>query len=90
MRATVSEHPRDNVIYYYTMVNALALFPWVGLVPWIVYKRYKERNFKLAERERFYCYGGSSILLFPMHGNEVYYLYLSFAFSGGAYLCSYC
>lgn len=27
LRATVSEHPRDNVIYYYTLVNILALFP---------------------------------------------------------------
>lgn len=33
LRATVSEHPRDNVIYYYTMVNIAAFFPWIGFVP---------------------------------------------------------
>ena len=64
LRATVSEHPRDNVIYYYTMVNALALFPWVGLIPWIVYKRYKERNFKLAERERFLLLWAAVVFFF--------------------------
>ena len=37
LRATVSEHPRDDVIYYYTLVNLLALFPWSGLVPWAAY-----------------------------------------------------
>ena len=33
LRATVSEHPRDNVFYYYTLVLLLALFPWSGLLP---------------------------------------------------------
>ena len=33
LRATVSEHPRDDVFYYYTMVLLLALFPWSGLLP---------------------------------------------------------
>ncbi len=32
-RAAVSEHPRDNVFYYYTLVLLLALFPWSGLLP---------------------------------------------------------
>ncbi|MEG2515745.1 MAG: glycosyltransferase family 39 protein [Acidaminococcaceae bacterium] len=36
LRATVSEHPRDNVIYYYTLVTLLAFFPWVGFLPQVV------------------------------------------------------
>jgi len=33
LRATVSEHPRDNVIYYYTAINVLASFAWIGFFP---------------------------------------------------------
>ena len=33
LRATVSEHPRDNVIYFYTLVLLLGFFPWVGFLP---------------------------------------------------------
>lgn len=29
-RATVSEHPRDNVWYYYLLLEPLALLPWTG------------------------------------------------------------
>ncbi len=33
LRAIDSEHPRDDVPYYYFLVNLLALFPWSGLLP---------------------------------------------------------
>lgn len=33
LRATVSEHPKDNVIYFYTLVLLLGFFPWVGFLP---------------------------------------------------------
>lgn len=33
LRATVSEHPRDNVIWYYTAVNLLNAYAWIGLLP---------------------------------------------------------
>ena len=33
LRATVSEHPKDNVIYFYTLVLLLGFFPWVGFFP---------------------------------------------------------
>lgn len=33
LRATVSEHPRDNVIYFYTLVLILGFFPWIGFLP---------------------------------------------------------
>lgn len=44
LRATVSEHPRDNVIYYYTVVNLLALFPWSGLLPQCLYHNFKKQG----------------------------------------------
>ena len=47
LRATVSEHPRDNVIYYYTLVNLLALFPWSGIIPVAFYDKWR-RCGKLA------------------------------------------
>lgn len=53
LRATVSEHPRDDVFYYYTLVNLLALFPWSGLVPWTVYKWQQTGRPKLTEQQRF-------------------------------------
>jgi hypothetical protein len=30
LRATVSEHPRDNVIYYYPLLFAASTLPWTG------------------------------------------------------------
>lgn len=31
LRATVSEHPRDNVFYYYLVLFPLSLLPWTGV-----------------------------------------------------------
>lgn len=31
IRATVSEHPKDNVFYYYLVLFPLSLLPWTGL-----------------------------------------------------------
>ena len=42
LRATVSEHPRDNVFYYYTLVLLLALFPWSGLLPRFLWRTLRE------------------------------------------------
>lgn len=42
LRATVSEHPRDNVFYYYTLVLLLALFPWSGLLPRFLWHTLRE------------------------------------------------
>ncbi len=53
LRATVSEHPRDDVFYYYTLVNLLALFPWSGLVPLAIYKWQQAGRPKLTEQQRF-------------------------------------
>mgnify|MGYP007127280384 FL=1 len=40
LRATVSEHPRDDVWYYYTAVFLLGFFPWVFTLP-LAAKKYK-------------------------------------------------
>ena len=53
LRATVSEHPRDDVFYYYTLVNLLALFPWSGLVPWAAYKWWRQGQRSLEEQQKF-------------------------------------
>lgn len=44
LRATVSEHPRDNVIYYYMLVNLLALFPWSGFVPQCLWQSFRKQG----------------------------------------------
>lgn len=53
LRATVSEHPRDDVFYYYTLVNLLVLFPWSGLVMVAAYRWYKNGHQALAEQQKF-------------------------------------
>lgn len=53
LRATVSEHPRDNVVYYYTLVNILALFPWSLLIPWLVWKKVRQHDYHIDTREGF-------------------------------------
>lgn len=55
LRATVSEHPRDNVIWYYTAVNLLNAYAWIGLVPGML-KHYLWKEGHLAapqQREGF-------------------------------------
>ena len=53
LRATVSEHPRDDVFYYYTLVNILALFPWSGLVPGAVYNWWQGKERTLDSLQKF-------------------------------------
>lgn len=51
LRATVSEHPRDDVWYYYTVVFLLGFFPWVFTLPLAVkkYKPFKRIKARLRE-----------------------------------------
>lgn len=53
LRATVSEHPRDDVFYYYTLVNILAVFPWSGLVPVVIYDCWQRGWKKIEAKEIF-------------------------------------
>lgn len=41
LRATVSEHPKDNVIYYYVIVFLLSALPWSAFAVKAMVKEYK-------------------------------------------------
>lgn len=48
LRATVSEHPKDNVSYYYIAVFILSMFPWSFLTVKALVEVYKERRHKVS------------------------------------------
>lgn len=64
LRATVSEHSKDNVIYYYTLVNVLSLLPWSVFLPAVIYNKYKSKTFKLEEKELFLFIWTATIFIF--------------------------
>lgn len=65
LRATVSEHPRDNVIYYYTLVNLLALFPWSGVIPVAIYDRWQRcGGLALSARDKFLVILAVTVFIF--------------------------
>lgn len=43
LRATVSEHPKDNVWYYYTAIFFAITLPWGFTVPKQLYQQWKQR-----------------------------------------------
>jgi hypothetical protein len=49
LRATVSEHPKDNVFYYYLVLFPLSLLPWTGLLFPAVWQAVKKTS-------RLHCY----------------------------------
>lgn len=55
LRATVSEHPKDNVIYYYTLVTILAVSPWTGFLPQLIKKlcRYPRKEHVMEDKTLF-------------------------------------
>ena len=53
LRATVSEHSRDNVIYYYTLVNDLAFFPWFPIFITALYRRFKNKDWHFEAVDKF-------------------------------------
>lgn len=64
LRATVSEHPRDDVFYYYTVVNMLAFFPWSLLVPMIIYRMWRKNSFIVSVREKFLLIWAAAVFIF--------------------------
>ncbi len=44
LRATVSEHPRFDVWYYYTAIFLIGFFPWVFVVPAVLKKYWQARK----------------------------------------------
>ena len=53
LRATVSEHPKWNVWYYYTGIFFLGMIPWSFNLPMALRKRWKERDFSLEQDTKF-------------------------------------
>lgn len=82
LRATVSEHPRDNVFYYYTLVLLLALFPWSGLLPRFLWRTLREDGKwrRPDEKTGFLLIWAATV---SEHGNQVFNLYLPNAVSAG-------
>lgn len=50
LRATVSEHPRDNVWYYYTVIFFLGFFPWSFSLPMAIRKYWQERRWPVIDQ----------------------------------------
>lgn len=63
LRATVSEHPRDNVWYYYLLVNALSLFPWSALLPVTLWKHMR-KGLGFEQSEKFLLLWAVTIFVF--------------------------
>ena len=64
LRATVSEHPSDNVIYYYTAVLILGFFPWSAYLPSFIYDTYKQGRRGLGVREIYLFIWALTIIIF--------------------------
>lgn len=47
LRATVSEHPRDNVWYYYLGMFVIGFFPWIFTVPAMLKRYWQDRRSQL-------------------------------------------
>jgi 4-amino-4-deoxy-L-arabinose transferase-like glycosyltransferase len=54
LRATVAEHARDDVWYYYIIIFVAGFFPWVFSVPFAVKQAWKKRlHLQLSMKEQF-------------------------------------
>lgn len=65
LRATVSEHPRNNVWYYYLLVFLVGFFPWsLVVVPSCLRRLFKrEVHLPAGERERFLLVWSMSVFV---------------------------
>lgn len=64
LRATVSEHPSDNVIYYYTLVLILGFFPWSAYLPSMIYNMFKRGLRNLHTRDLYLLIWSFTIIVF--------------------------
>lgn len=64
LRATVSEHPSDNVFYYYTAVLILGFFPWSAYLPAMLFNIYQQGWRKLHTRELYLLLWALTIIIF--------------------------
>jgi 4-amino-4-deoxy-L-arabinose transferase-like glycosyltransferase len=52
LRATVAEHPRDNVFYYYFSILLVGFFPWIAFLPQTIRNLWSTtKNWKSPESE---------------------------------------
>lgn len=66
LRAVVSEHPKDNVFYYYAIINFVACLPWSWMLPGIICTCWKQEG-KLADCKKFLlCWLGIVFLFFQL------------------------
>jgi 4-amino-4-deoxy-L-arabinose transferase-like glycosyltransferase len=66
LRATVAEHPRDNVWYYYAVLLLLMAFPWISYLPAALrtYLR-RDKHWQLpAPRELFLLISMATVFFF--------------------------
>lgn len=64
LRAAVSEHPKDDVIYYYALVNLLAFFPWSGLLPQLLRGYRGENGWQIKPQEVFFMLWAAVVFIF--------------------------
>lgn len=64
LRASIPEHPKDDVIYYYTLVNLLALFPWSGLLPRLIGSFCGKGGWDIRPREGFLLLWAAVVFIF--------------------------
>lgn len=64
LRASVSEHPKDDVIYYYALVNLLAFFPWSGLLPQLLRGYRGENGWQIKPQEGFLMLWAAVVFIF--------------------------
>lgn len=51
LRATVSEHPAQNVWYFYILMYFIGFFPWSFLLAAKIYKKYKEKTLSFKKSD---------------------------------------
>ncbi|MBP2633286.1 MAG: hypothetical protein H6Q70_3914 [Firmicutes bacterium] len=74
-RAMVSEHPKDNVVYYYLIVLPICLLPWSGIFLRSIYQTIKERH--LDDRQLYlFCWIGVTIVFYTFMATK----YLTYIF----------
>ncbi|MDF2564346.1 MAG: hypothetical protein K0Q53_741 [Massilibacillus sp.] len=74
-RAMVSEHPKDNVIYYYLVVLPLCLLPWSGIFIRSIYQTFKERH--LDDKQLYlFCWIGVTVVFYTFMATK----YLTYIF----------
>lgn len=77
VRATASEHPKDNHFYYYLVLLPLATLPWTGLFFYEIKKQWTEKS-PLYRFLMVWCFG--TLLFYTLMATKyVTYTYIALA-----------